>query len=84
MKMSFNELRQLKDSLPDGSIHQIAAKLGVTDETVRNYFGGANYSKGDAVGIHFEPGPNGGFVQFEDTRILEMAQEMVASLPESV
>ena len=41
--ISFNELRRLKDSLPDGATHQIADKLNVTVQTVRNYFGGSNY-----------------------------------------
>ena len=44
--ITFNELRRLKDSLPDGATHQIADKLNVTVQTVRNYFGGANYEFG--------------------------------------
>ena len=39
--ITFNELRRLKDSLPDGSTHRIADELNVTVQTVRNYFGGA-------------------------------------------
>ncbi len=38
--ITFNELRRLKDSLPDGSTHRIADELNVTVQTVRNYFGG--------------------------------------------
>ena len=38
--ITFNELRRLKDSLPDGSTHRIADELGISVETVRNYFGG--------------------------------------------
>ena len=41
--ITFNELRRLKDSLPDGSTHRIADELGISVETVRNYFGGHNY-----------------------------------------
>ena len=37
--ITFNELRRLKDSLPDGATHQIADKLNITVQTVRNYFG---------------------------------------------
>lgn len=37
--ITFNELRRLKDSLPDGSTHRIADELGISVETVRNYFG---------------------------------------------
>mgnify|MGYP000520820424 FL=1 len=39
--ITFNELRRLKDSLPDGSTHRIADELGISVETVRNYFGRA-------------------------------------------
>lgn len=76
-KMTFNELRKIKDSLPDGSIKKLAQEFAVTEETVRNYFGGANYTNGAAVGIHMEPGPNGGIVLLDDTSILDRAKEML-------
>lgn len=75
-KLTFNELRKIKDSLPDGSIKQMAQEFELSEETVRNYFGGANYTDGKAVGIHMEPGPNGGIVLLDDTKILERAQEL--------
>ena len=78
-KITFNELRKIKDSLPDGSIKLLAKEFDVTEETVRNYFGGANYTHGTSVGIHLEPGPNGGIVLIDDASILERAQEMIAS-----
>jgi hypothetical protein len=78
-KITFNELRKIKDSLPDGSIRQLAKEFDVTEETVRNYFGGANYTHGTSVGIHLEPGPNGGIVLIDDASILDRAQEMIAS-----
>lgn len=71
--ITFNELRELKDMLPDGSIHQIADELGMKPETVRNYFGGYNYKEGRSVGIHLEPGPNGGVVVLDDTTIFDKA-----------
>ncbi|MDR2621854.1 MAG: DUF2089 domain-containing protein [Dysgonamonadaceae bacterium] len=71
--ITFNELRRIKDSLPDGSIRQIAAELGLTVETVRNYFGGVNQSAGNKGGIHIEPGPDGGIVILDDSEILEKA-----------
>ena len=78
MTLSFNELRRIKDSLPDGSMHNIANELGVTVETVRNYFGGSNFRRGDAVGIHFEPGgPDGGLVKIYETNILDMAMNIL-------
>ncbi len=75
--MTFNELRKLKDSLPDGSMGRIAKELNLNIETVRNYFGGANYNQGESVGIHLEKGPNGGIVLIEDTTILDMAKEII-------
>ena len=75
-KITFNELRKIKDSLPDGSIRKMAQEFELSEETVRNYFGGANYTNGKAVGIHMEPGPNGGIVLLDDTKILERAQEL--------
>lgn len=75
--ISFNDLRRIKDSLPDGSIHRIADKLNITDQTVRNYFGGSNYDFGKNVGVHIEPGPNGGIVVLDDSTIYDMALEIL-------
>ena len=75
--ITFNELRRIKDSLPDGSMHQIADKLNLTVQTVRNYFGGSNNEYGNNCGLHIEPGPEGGYVILDDTQILEMALEML-------
>jgi len=80
-KITFNELRHIKDSLPSGSIHQIAQEFNIEVETVRNYFGGANYDRGKSVGLHIEPGPDGGVVLLDDTTILDRAQELIASQP---
>ncbi|MDR2910455.1 MAG: DNA-binding protein [Bacteroidales bacterium] len=76
-KITFNELRKIKDSLPDGAIKKIAQEFSVSEETVRNYFGGSNYSKGTAVGIHVEPGPDGGIVLLDDSAMLDRAMEYV-------
>lgn len=54
--ITFNELRRLKDSLPDGSTHRIADELGISVETVRNYFGGHNFKDGKSCGIHIGTG----------------------------
>ena len=72
--ITFNELRQIKNSLPEGSIH-IIANLPV--ESVRNYFGGSNYELGTHMGFHLEPGPNGGLVVLDDPKILDMALEIL-------
>ena len=71
--ITFNDLRRLKDSLPDGSTARIADKLNVTLQTVRNYFGGSNYEFGKNCGLHIEPGPDGGIVVLDDTTIYDMA-----------
>ena len=74
--ITFNELRRIKDSLPDGSMKVIADKLKISEDTVRNYFGGTNYNKGESAGVHFEQGPDGGIVTLDDTTILDLAEEM--------
>lgn len=76
--ISFNDLRQFKDSLPDGTMHLIADRLNITVQTVRNYFGGANYEFGKNLGIHIEPGPDGGIVVLDDTTIYDMALEILS------
>ena len=75
--ITFNELRSIKDRLPDGTIHRIAEDLGVTVETVRNYFGGENYKDGKSCGLHIEPGPDGGIGMIDDTAILDRALDIL-------
>ena len=75
--ISFNELRRIKDSLPDGATRQIADKLNTTVQPVRNYFGGSNYEFGKNCGVHIEPGPDGGIVVLDDTTIYDMAVEII-------
>lgn len=71
--ITFNELRKVKDQLPHGSIDRIADELGINAETVRNFFGGHNFKQGRSVGVHFEPGPDGGLVKIDDTTVLDRA-----------
>ncbi|NLO70997.1 MAG: DNA-binding protein [Porphyromonadaceae bacterium] len=75
--ITFNELRRIKDALPNGSMAKIADELGLEKQTVRNYFGGSDYREGKSVGIHIEPGPDGGIVQLDNTTILEVAQRIL-------
>ena len=70
MITTFNKLRAVKDSLPSGSMNAIAEELGISANEVRTYFGG---KAEDGTGIHIEPGPDGGIVTLDDTRILEVA-----------
>ncbi|MEM7659679.1 MAG: DNA-binding protein [Bacteroidota bacterium] len=79
MTLTFNQLRKLKDSLPDGTMQKIAEDLKLHVETVRNYFGGAHFSKGDSVDLHIQPGPDGGIVKLEgDSAIMQRAKEILS------
>ncbi len=78
--ITFNELRRVKDSLPEGSMHRIAEALNLSEDTVRNYFGGSHFDTGAPVGLHIEPGPDGGVVQLDDERIWDMAQSIISEL----
>ena len=82
--ITFNELRRFKDSLPSGSMHRIADELNMTVETVRNFFGGHNFKNGKSVGIHLEPGPDGGLVMLDDTTVLEKALQILRETEEKV
>jgi predicted transcriptional regulator len=77
MNITFEELRRIKHSLPTGSIAKIASELGVEEQTVRNYFGAHDYTHGQVVEFHLEPGPGGGIVHLEDDTILNMAMAML-------
>jgi hypothetical protein len=82
--ITFNELRRIKDSLPSVSMHRIADELNMTVETVRNFFGGHNFKNGKSVGIHLEPGPDGGLVMLDDTTVLEKALQILRETEEKV
>ena len=73
--ITFNELRKVKDDLPSGSMAKIASELGLEVDDVRAYFGSNN--AGVSNGMHIEPGPDGGMVMLEDTRILEVALRII-------
>jgi hypothetical protein len=75
--ITFNELRKIKDSLPTGSMQRIADELGISVETVRNFFGGHHFENGTSVGIHLEQGPDGGLVMLDDTTVLEKAIQIL-------
>lgn len=75
--LTFNELRKIKDSLPEGAIKKIADKLGLSEDMVKNYFGATHYNKNSTTGIHTEQGPDGGIVCIDDSTILELALKMI-------
>lgn len=73
IRTNFDALRAVKDSLPHGSMDAIAAELGISADNVRDFFRG---TAGSESGFHMEPGPNGGIVTLDNTRILEVALRM--------
>ena len=77
MNITYDELRNIKHSLPTGSVARIAKQLNIEEQTVRNYFGANKFADGDIVDRHIEPGPRGGIVHLEDTTILELAQKII-------
>lgn len=77
MILTFDELREIKHSLPTGSVAVIANEFGLSKQTVRNYFGGTDFERGESSGIHIEPGPNGGIVNIRNTAILERAKAII-------
>ncbi|MDR3366981.1 MAG: DNA-binding protein [Prevotellaceae bacterium] len=74
--ITFNQLRRIKDALPDGSTHKIADLLGVNVDTVRNFFGG-DHLQAQTAGIHYEQGPDGGLVSFDDPTMLNLARKIL-------
>ena len=68
IRTTFNQLREVKDSLPKGSSAVIAEELGIAADDVRAFFNGTATN-----GYHIEQGPDGGIVILDDTRILEIA-----------
>lgn len=69
-RTTFNRLREVKDSLPHGSMDAIANELNIASDEVRAFFNGSGTPES---GYHIEPGPDGGIVIMDDTRILEVA-----------
>ena len=80
MNITLEELRQLKHSLPAGSIKRIADQLNLDEQTVRNYFG-AHYLENS--GNHIQPGPYGGIVHIEDESILNLARQILQESSQS-
>jgi len=75
--ITFNELRRIKDALPNGSTQRIAELLNTSADTIRNYFGGNDFENGTTFGIHYEQGPDGGLVSYDDTTILNLAKKIL-------
>ena len=82
MNITFKELRNIKHKLPTGSVQKIASRLALSEQTVRNYFGAQKYEEGDITGRHLQPGPEGGIISLKDTRILDLAKQLIAESPD--
>lgn len=78
MYLTYKELRDIKHSLPTGSISRIAQELNLDEQSVRNYFGANKYDKDEIVGRHIQPGPSGGIVHIENTQILDLARKIIS------
>lgn len=74
MFITFDELREIKHKLPHGSITRIATELNLDEQVVRNYFGAHHLENS---GNHIQPGPQGGIVQINDERILDLAKRIL-------
>ena len=79
MNITYEKLREIKHKLPTGSIKKIAAQLNLEEQTVRNYFGAKKYNDGEVAGVHIQPGPDGGIVHLDDSRIIDLAMSMIGS-----
>ncbi|MDX1686235.1 MAG: DNA-binding protein [Saprospiraceae bacterium] len=78
MHITFKELREIKHSLPTGSVKRIAKELNLDEQTVRNYFGANKYQDDKNIaGKHVQPGPEGGYVELEDDTILNLAKKLI-------
>ncbi len=79
--ITFEQLRDIKHQLPNGSVKRIAKELNVDEQLVRNYFSAGRTSRGTIssdLHMHLQPGPNGGVVHLEDTTILDLARRIIA------
>ena len=79
MLITFEELRKIKHNLPTGCVSRIAEQLELPEQTVRNYFGAKKYSEGgEVVDLHVQPGPNGGIIEIDNPKIIELARQMIS------
>jgi len=77
MIITFQELRNIKHSLPTGSIRRIAKELKMEEQTIRNYFGAKKQSPANNLGWHKLPGPDGGILRIDDLTIFNLAKQIL-------
>ncbi len=76
MIITLEELRNIKHSLPTGSVKKIAEQLNLEEQTIRNYFGAKKKSP-PTLAIHRQSGPGGGVFRIEDLTILNLAKQII-------
>jgi len=77
MIITFQELRNIKHSLPTGSVKRIAKELKIEEQAVRNYFGAKKQVTGTVTDRHKQTGPDGGVLRIEDLTILNLAKQIL-------
>lgn len=77
MNITFSELRKIKHQLPTGSIKRIANELNMNEQSIRNYFGAKKFENEKIIGWHLQPGPNGGIININDTKIIDLARQII-------
>ena len=78
MYITYDELRDLKHLLPTGSVKLIASQLDISENRVRNFFGGNRKDPSVIVDLHRQPGPNGGLYYTDETKIIELARRIIS------
>jgi len=76
MIITFEELRNIKHSLPTGSVKRIAKQLNLEEQTIRNYFGAKKKSP-PTLDMHRQSGPGGGIFRIENLTILNLAKQII-------
>ena len=77
MLITFEELRNIKHSLPSGSVQRIATQLDMKEQSVRNFFGAKKESGGLISDWHKQPGFNGGVIKIEHPTVLKLAKQII-------
>lgn len=78
--LSYKELRQIKDSLPKGSMRVIADRLNVKENLVRSFF---RAERVECLGVYMEAGPDGGLLLIDNSKILDAAFEILRTMNDS-
>lgn len=78
MYITYDELRSLKRSMPKGSVRLIAEHFDISEQAVRNFFGGNRKDPSKIVSLHRQPGPYGGIYYTDQVQLIELAKKLGA------